>query len=152
MADNAFKEAVENTPDIKDHYCPGLQAVKGSERKMISPEDTKKLSGSVDIDSALKAHNPNEARWDYTIGYEDKAYFVEVHPANTSEVDTVIKKVEWLKDWLNKKASKLKSIGQPPYYWIPSGSYSILKGSPQEKKLSQNGIKIQSNLKLPPKQ
>lgn len=151
MADNAFKEAVENTPDIKDYYRPGLQAVKGSERKMISPEDTKKLSGSVDIDSALKAHNQNEARWDYTIGYEDKAYFVEVHPANTSEVDTVIKKVEWLKDWLNKKASKLKSIGQPPYYWIPSGKYAISKGSPQEKKLSQNGIRIQSKLKLPPK-
>ncbi len=151
MADNAFKEAVENTPDIKDHYCPGLQAVKGSERKMISPEDTKKLSGSVDIDNALKADNPNEARWDYTIGYEGKAYFVEVHPANTSEVDTVIKKVEWLKDWLNKKASKLKSIRQTPYYWIPSGRYSISKRSPQYKELSQKGIRIQSKLELPPK-
>lgn len=151
MTDNAFKEAVENTPDIKDHYCPGLQAVKGSERKMISPEDTKKLSGSVDIDSALKADNPNEARWDYTIGYEGKAYFVEVHPADTSEVDTVIKKVEWLKDWLNKKASKLKSIGQTPYYWIPSGKYAILKESKQEKILAQKGIRIQKNLDLPPK-
>lgn len=151
MADNAFKEAVENTPDIKSHYCTGLQAVKGSERKMISPEDTKKLSGSVDIDSALKADNPNEARWDYTIGYEDKAYFVEVHPADTSEVDTVIKKVEWLKDWLNKKASKLKSIGQTPYYWIQSGKYAIKKGSKQEKILAQKGIKIQKNLDLPPK-
>ncbi len=151
MADNAFKEAVENTPDIKDHYCPGLQAVKGSERKMISPEDTKKLSGSVDIDKAMVKSYPDSNRWDYTIGYEGKAYFVEVHPADTSEVDTVIKKVEWLKDWLNKKASKLKSIRQTPYYWIPSGRYSISKGSPQEKKLSQNGIRIQSKLKLPPK-
>lgn len=151
MAKITFKEAVKNTPDIKDNYCSGLQAIKGNERKMIVSKDTKDLSGSVDIDSALKANDPYGARWDYAIGYEDKAYFVEVHPANTSNVQEMINKVDWLKKWLKEKATKLKEIGQTPYYWIPSGNYSISKGSPQERKLSQNGISIKKNLNIPPK-
>lgn len=151
MASNAFKEAVENTPEIKSHYCTGLQAVKGSERKMISPEDTKKLSGSVDIDNALKNQDPDGARWDYAVGYEDKAYFVEVHPANTSNVQEMINKVEWLKKWLKEKATSLNAIREKTLYWIPSGKVNILKDSPQYKKLAQKSLKIVNPLQLPPK-
>lgn len=43
---------------------------------------------------------PNASRWDYAIGYDQKAWFVEVHPANTSNVKEMLKKVEWLESRL----------------------------------------------------
>lgn len=152
MTDNAFKKAVDSTIEIKNHYCSGLQAIKGNERKMIVPKDPKKISGSVDIDNALTKLDPHGARWDYAIGYEDKAYFVEVHPANTSNIQEMINKVDWLKKWLKEKAASLNAIGDKTFYLVPSGKVAILKNSPQHRKLSQNKLRIATPImSLPPK-
>ncbi|WP_308770133.1 hypothetical protein [uncultured Bacteroides sp.] len=144
-----FRQAVENTPEIKNGFHNGLQAL-GANAKQVSATDTKKLEGSVDIDECTKALYPNDARWDYAIGYEGKVYFLEIHPASTSNVKDMIKKAEWLTNWLMKKAPSLKSLtANNTFYWKASGRQDILPRSPQYRKLIQSRIQLVSNFRLP---
>lgn len=145
----SFKDSVEKCTDIRHAYQPGLQAIDKNYSKAISPADSRLLSGSVDIDKATKAIYPEESRWDYALGYNDEAYFVEVHPAITGEVQRMQNKVKWLKEWLNKNGKPLKEISaKSPLYWIPSGRGDILKGSKQHHQISKCGIKITNRVEL----
>lgn len=146
----AFQIAVENTPDVKNGFCVGLKAVKNSDSNKVDATDPKKIQGSLDIDGQVKKIYPNDNRWDYALSYDDKIYFFEVHPASTSEVDAVIRKLRWLKDWLKNKAPEINNLqkGNQPYMWVQSGSYSILPLGPYTKKLAENGIKVVKSLKL----
>lgn len=144
-----FKQAVENTPDIKNGFRYGLQAL-GVNAQRITAQDTRKLEGSVDIDACTQSLYPNEARWDYAVGYDNKVYFIEIHPADTSNVKEMIKKAEWLNKWLTQKAPALNSLAaNKVLYWIASGRQKILSNSPQSRKLSQSKIQLISNCKLP---
>lgn len=144
-----FKEAVEKTSDIKAGYRIGLQAL-GVNKSHVAATDPRKIDGSVDIDKCTRMLYPNSARWDYAIGYDGKAYFLEIHPANTSNVEEMIKKAKWLNEWLNDKAPSLKSLAaNNDYYWVPSGKVCILKNSPQYRKLSQSSIRLVSVCRLP---
>lgn len=105
-----FKEIVENTQDIKNGFHNGLQAL-GTNAKQISATNTEKLEGSVDIDTCTKKLYPQDARWDYAIGYEGKVYFLEIHPANTSNIKEMIKKAEWLKKMVESKSAPTKIKG-----------------------------------------
>jgi hypothetical protein len=145
-----FRKAVKACAGIGQGYCAGLQAL-GANASHIEPEDTRLCCGSVDIDKCLLASDPQGARWDYAVGYDDKAYFVEVHPAHTGNVSEMVKKVDWLKAWLNADGAALKGIKEGEYYWIPSGSCKILEGSPKKRMLAQRGIKIVKPLVLPEK-
>lgn len=149
---NAFKKAVESTPEISGGYRAGLQALKDGERGLIDTENTLLLEGSVDIDACTRDAYPEDARWDYAIGYDKKAYFVEIHPGDTSNVSEMISKANWLKNWLKTKAPALKALESGnTFYWIPSGRCKILPLSPQYKKLAQSNILIKSRFKLPVK-
>jgi len=144
----AFKEAVEQTEDVKNCYKTGLQAL-GNHSKKIEVSDTSKCEGSVEIDRCVESKYPQDNRWDYTLSYKGKVYFVEVHSAETSEVSVVLKKLQWLKDWLNQQAPLIKKLStDEPYCWIQSGRYNILKGSKQERLLAQKGLKLISKLIL----
>lgn len=144
-----FKQAVESTPDIKNGFRYGLQAL-GVNAQRITAQDTRKLEGSVDIDACTQSLYPNEARWDYAVGYDNKVYFFEIHPADTSNVKEMIKKAEWLNKWLTQKAPALNSLAANKLlYWIASGRQKILSNSPQSRKLSQSKIRLISNCKLP---
>ena len=137
----SFKEAIFATPLLKSDYRNGLQAL-GNYSNKVRPSDTKKCEGSVDIDNAVKAIYPNDSRWDYVIGYDGITYFIEVHSADTSEVASVLKKFRWLKDFLVTDAPELNQQQKKRFYWISSGGNSILKGSPQSRKLALSGIKL----------
>lgn len=106
---NAFRQAVEATAEIADGYCQGLQALRAN-ATTVTAENTLHLEGSVDIDACVHNLYPNDSRWDYAIGYEGKSYFLEVHPANTSNVSEMLNKAKWLKKWLQDKALPLKNI------------------------------------------
>jgi hypothetical protein len=136
-----FREAVENTPDIATGYKTGLNAL-GQDRSKVSATNPRQLNGSVDIDSCTKERYPNENRWDYALSYNDKVYFVEVHPAKMDEIDVMLRKLQWLKDWLVRYAPHMNALEKalPAYYWIQSGKYSIPKTAPQYRKISQNGL------------
>ena len=139
---NSFHIAIESTKDIATGYRVGLQAL-GSNASKIAPTSTKMLEGSVDIDSLTARIYHDANRWDYAIGYNNKVYFAEVHPAYTSEVMRVIQKMKWLKEWLQQKAPMLNVLpkGIPTFSWIQSGKGGILPGSKQAKLAAANGLK-----------
>lgn len=139
---NVFQSAVYCIADLKGGYRKGLQALKGNSAK-VSASNTQDLLGSVDIDECTKKRYPTASRWDYAIGYARKAWFVEVHPANTSNVQEMLKKVQWLEGWLKKEGRPLADIRNDSlYYWIPSGKMCILKNSPQYRSLAMYKLKI----------
>lgn len=144
-----FKEAVEATEEIKNCYQNGLKAL-GNYSNKIQLGDTKKCEGSVDIDECVKAKYPQDNRWDYVFSYKGEVFFVEVHSAYTNEVSVILKKLQWLKDWLNREAPEIKSLkakGQA-FYWIQSNGYHILPKSSQSRLLAQEGLKIKPIAKL----
>jgi len=150
---NIFKSAIEATPLLKDAYKEGLKAL-GNYSKKVTPSDTKKCEGSVDIDSALRDVVINsekvyaeDCRWDYAIGYDGKIYFIEVHSAETSQVTQVLKKHTWLKDFLVAQAPELNKEDKQ-FYWIASGRNRILKNSSHERKLSVSKIRLVGQLNL----
>lgn len=151
-APDAFTEAVKNTPEISLGLRSGLQALK-NDTGGVKATDNRKLNGSVDIDETTKNLYPEASRWDYVIGYEGKAYFLEVHSANTSDVDDMLKKADWLRQWLNTQAPELKAIsGSNCFYWVSPGAYNIAPHSPQARKLAQSKVKHKGRtFKLPPK-
>lgn len=145
---NNFKTAVESTPDVANGYRAGLSAM-GAHTSKISVASTLLIEGSVDIDTCTTAKYPNSYRWDYVFAYDGKAYFVEVHSANTSEVRTVLNKLKWLKDWLNHHATEINKLkAKTPFYWIQSKGFAIPKTSPQYRAASNAGIKPIAKLYL----
>lgn len=138
-----FRNAVESTPDIATAYNKGLQAIDAKDKTYFKVKDTNLIDGSVNIDKTTHALYPRDNRWDYVVGYNAKAYYVEVHPANTSNIPEMLRKLEWLKMWLKNKAPQLASLpsGNPKYNWIAtSAGVHITKTSPQSRQLAQMGL------------
>lgn len=150
MEKSKFQQAVESMSGLSGAYKSGLQALKKGETDKVKAADSKKLDGSVDIDSALKDTYKDANRWDYAIGYDGKVCFVEIHPAYTSEVTTMIAKLSWLKSWLKDKATEINDIPKivPAYNWIQSGKCAIIPGSREERKLATYGLKPMKLLRL----
>ena len=144
----SFEEAIKATNDIASGFRVGLQAL-GANSSVIKAKNNRNINGSVDIDATTNSLYPQASRWDYTVGYEEYAYFVEVHPANTSNINEMIHKKEWLEYWLNIHAPELEKIkAKAPYYWVPSGRVAILKTSPQFRKIALNHILIANKVEL----
>lgn len=147
----AFEEAVSATPHVQSCYKAGLQAL-GKHSEKVEVKDGAKCEGSLDIDVCTMHLFPDANRWDYALCYDSEVHFVEVHSANTSEVAVVLRKLQWLKDWLHNhapKINKLKITRGPAFYWIQSGNFNIPKNAPQLRIAAQKGIKPISKLKLP---
>ncbi len=141
-----FCKAVANAEGLDQNHCHrGLRAL-GSNSSKIQPADTRKLTGSIDLDAALKETYPEGPRWDYGVGYDlggrEAAYWIEVHPADTSKVREVIHKLEWLKGFLkrNNVLWNLTRNADNPYRWVASGRVNIPKTSKEFRLLSQNGL------------
>jgi hypothetical protein len=146
-----FKQAVETTADVQTCFKEGKQAILAKERDKIELTDSRKCGGSLFIDQCLidQGKYPNSNRWDYAIDYDGQVYFFEVHTASSSEVSTVIKKLEWLKEWLNTNAPEINSLkAKAPFYWVQSNGYHILPNSSYEKAANQKGIRPISKLVL----
>lgn len=147
--DNNFKIAVNSTEEIAYGYMTGLKALNSNASK-VCVSDSRKIQGSVDIDKYTKKLYPEDNRWDYALGYNNKVYFIEVHPAHTSEVQVVLKKLEWLKSWLNSKGHKLNALpkGEPTFTWIQSGKGAIIPTSKSYKQAAIKGIIPKSKLEI----
>ena len=158
-----FKEAVEAAPaPVNGAWRAGLWALEARDRQKVSCNDPRLLTGSVYLDEALMAQ-PEHARanrWDYGLGYKptslagEWAVWVEVHPATTREVSTVLKKLQWLKDWLNGEAGALRDLtDRTPearrFVWIASNGVNIRSNTPQARRLRQKNLWPRSNLSLP---
>ena len=101
-----FKKAVVKTTHLETAWKPGLRALRSEDRLHIEPEDPQRLTGSVDIDTALAPVYPHANRWDFAIGYRhadrkaEVIYWTELHTATDGEVRVVIAKTRWLLGWL----------------------------------------------------
>ena len=139
----AFRMAVEETPDVANGYCPGLQALENVDKGAVKLKYKRKVDGSLNIDKETKLLYPNDPRWDYAVGYDGKVFFVEVHPANTSNIAEMAKKKEWLKKWLISKAPLLNALpsGHPRFLWVATESgVHISNQASYKRKLAQLGF------------
>ena len=91
--------------------------------------------------------------WDYGIGFRERdgrevALWIEVHPASTTEVSTVLKKLAWLQSWLRQEAPALHALSQRRsagnnYFWLATGPGCISRRhSPQARRLRQAGLDL----------
>ena len=140
-----FRQAVHGTPHLGGNaFHAGIQALKAIDRSRIACAKTSNLSGSVDVDVALKQILPNSPRWDYAIGYRQKAevvYWVEVHPASLGNIAEVQSKLQWLKGWLAGDGYKLRRL-DARFIWVSSGRTTLTAGSPAVRKLAQQGVQV----------
>lgn len=143
-----FGDAIGKCDEIRDSMKRGLSAL-GANSNRVKPGNPRNVNGSVDIDKTLKHMYPNDSRWDYVVGYCNEAFFIEVHPADTSNVDEMVKKVKWLIGWLETKAPDLKKLHKcGVFHWIPSGRFNILPGSRQYKIVAANRLLLTKQLAL----
>lgn len=133
---------------LKDYFKKGLGALKGADKGYVDVPDTSLLSGSVALDEAAKPQYPLSNRWDYAIEYDGYTFFLEIHPASTSEIDCIINKVKFVKEWLQGVCKDFLSLpnkdtGRRCFYWISSGGTDlrVTPGSRQAKKLALYNIK-----------
>lgn len=142
-ANCSFRKAIENTPDVQHGYREGMQAIVKADKRAVIVKDARRLDGSLNIDEETKMLYPNESRWDYAVGYDGKVYYVEVHPANTSNVEEVIKKKLWLDKWLKEKAPSMSALkaGSPKFQWAATeAGVHVSAQSTYARRLSQRGI------------
>lgn len=149
------------TPDIaKDDYRPGKEALARKDRPRVDCRNTRRLTGSIHLDKILqnKRDHAHKHRWDYGIGYKppqgrERAIWIEVHQATTSEVRTPIDKLTELRAWLKEHAPSLQAITQndeSSFVWLATGSVNISPSSRQAKMLNQAGLGRPTKfLKLP---
>ena len=90
-------------------------------------QDTRRLTGSADVDTALQPIEPNANRWDFAIGYQhanrkdEFIYWVETNTGSDDQIKVVLKKLEWLKGWL-RGGGKLLDKFEREIVWIPSSA------------------------------
>ena len=159
-----FRQAVQNAPSPVDcAYCSGIQALKGGHRKYVECSDANRLTGSIDLDGALRqdSKHASASRWDYGIGYRsesgsEQAVWVEVHSAKTSEVSVVLQKLQWLCDWLNgdgtEQLAQMTNAAAKDirFVWVASNGVAIPKHSPQYRRLNMSKIgNVVRKLSLP---
>jgi hypothetical protein len=138
----SYSVAVKSIPAIRNCFREGLQAL-GTDSGYVSVANTRNLNGSVDIDTCLLYSLPSASRWDYTFGYNNQSYYLEIHPAGTGEVDVVINKFIWLKGWLRTDGVQLNVLNAPnPFHWVASGKVAIAPGSTYAKRLASAGLAI----------
>lgn len=141
-----FRSAVEDVAALREHYRAGLQALPPAAADKIEAKDPRSLTGSVDLDNALKRLHPEEPRWDYALGVRvsgtrDRAIFLEVHPATSAEVKSVIRKKEWIDQWLQSKPGGQSILKlDRTYIWVASGRNLLTKTSQDLKRLATMGI------------
>ena len=150
----SFKKAVQaEPPPVNGAYRTGTQALENRHRRLVTCEDSRRLTGSIDLDKALARQRgyANAARWDYGLGYRpaagrpEQAVWIEVHSATTKEVTAVLNKLRWLQDWLNDGAGRLKRMTDRAapgvrFVWIASAGVNIPPHTRQARQLSRCAI------------
>lgn len=84
----SLKAMANSNRELKNCWKQGMQALQRKDKKLIQAKGSE-CNGSINIDECLEDSCPNDNRWDYALDIKDKGVFVEVHPAHTSEVNTV---------------------------------------------------------------
>lgn len=143
-----FRAAILEVDGLASCIRDDLEALSRSERKCI---EIKGCQGSVNIDCCLREYFPNANRWDYVVGSNNKAFFIEFHRADTNQINVVINKLQWLRDWLNSNAQSLNNIRarEKTFVWIPTGKNNITSRSSYARRVAQAGLLLTKNIQIP---
>ncbi|HOO64639.1 MAG TPA: hypothetical protein PK364_12080 [Synergistaceae bacterium] len=139
-----FRKAVVACSDVT--LQEGLQALSPASREKIRPKNTRSVKGSVDLDKDLRDRLPAENRWDYVVGYEgndnvERAFFIEVHPAETSEIRRMVRKAQSLKTWAERHAPDLWNMTIPrEIHWVASGRCNLRLNDAYRRQLALAGV------------
>ena len=139
-----FRKAVTACADLT--LWDGLQAVSTADREKIHTENTRSVTGSVNIDKDLENQFPTDNRWDYAVGYRgsdavEKAFFIEVHSAETSEIRCVVRKAQSLKAWAERNAPDLWNMTLPrEIHWVASGRCDLRLNDSYRRQLALAGV------------
>ncbi len=142
-----FRESVEATPNLQGKWKEGLGALRAEDKPHVKPQETSttRLRGSVDIDTALRPHDPDGHRWDFAVGYQhanrpdEFVYWIETHTGSDSQFRVMLDKLTWLQTWLKGDGKELAKFDRL-FVWAPSGATSFTKGSTQVKILATKGL------------
>ncbi len=126
---------------LSEHLNPGLKALRKTDSSRV--RGGRSLTGSIDLDEALKDDSPSDNRWDYLIGRklrdrDDHLHCVEVHRADVGEVKVMIAKKAALDRFLvGKPLGKLPST----FHWISTDGPVYFPGNAREvRQLALAGI------------
>jgi hypothetical protein len=147
-----FKQAVAAAEGLEGAYRSGLGALRHADRNKVALPNARRLSGSVNLDEALAESRPNDPRWDYGIGVRqgrspERVVWAEVHPAASSNVKEVLRKLAWLKRWLVESAPELQRM-PADFVWIASGRVAIPRHAPQFRKLAMSAVRLVRQLRI----
>lgn len=136
---------MEAIPNLQGWWQAGLEALRAEDKPHIEAEDTRKLTGSLNIDKALERLHPHATRWDFAIGYKhanrdaEVVYWTELHSAHDSQVKKVIAKAEWLRVWLKGDGRPLNAF-ERDIVWVSSGPTRMQLTGPQRKQMAVAGL------------
>ena len=125
----------------------GFQALGSHSRSVRTKHRNVSVTGSIDLDSALSAAEPQAARWDYGIGVRtqkgEQLEWVEVHPASSGEVKVVLAKLDWLKEKIDGwPQANGHGVSQHRFHWVPTGSVRV--DEKRRRQMNSKGITLSS--------
>lgn len=132
------------------HWQNGLGARRQQDKsaKRITSKKGTPISGSIDLDAASRADDPQASRWDYLIGVEDKksslAVFAEVHRVDNSELSSVLKKLDWLLEFNRAELEGLPK--ERVYYWV--ATKGVYLGKRERRHVASQGLTVVPRLEL----
>jgi len=142
-----FRQAVQNTQSIAHAYRPGLQALRAADKNRITA-NPRLLTGSVDLDSTLRATEPSSPRWDYAIGWNsastkvEQICWLEIHPTRTTtHLNEVEQKFDWLINWLSGMGQELGKM-ERKFICVSSGKTGFTSTAPQLRRLASRGLQF----------
>ncbi len=149
-----FQQAVMATREpVRSALKPGKRGMKGEHRWQVDCAKPERITASFDLDAAYAKAQPQANRWDYGLGFQEQdgketALWIEIHPASPGEVDVVLRKHQWLLNWLKTEARELASLSRRPsggkiFFWLATASgVNIRRGSFHARRLQNAGFDL----------
>ena len=102
------------------------------------------MTHGIDLDGALSARLPNDARWDYGVARKvdggEQVYWIEVHPASGgASLHEMQNKLTWLRRWL---AGTALNAYPRELVWVASGKSAFTGRDPKIKALALQGLRF----------
>jgi hypothetical protein len=147
-----LRDLIAQCAALRNSFYKGLKAIKNRDKRLIYASRPRAIIGSIDIDATMQASQRHDHLWDYLIGVKEEkqcAYFVEVHSAETSQVNVVLQKLTWLHGFVSRELPDLnRKEFDSMYYWVGTNGVHIPRTTPQYRLLAENDLKVISHLVL----
>jgi hypothetical protein len=122
-----------------------MLAITKKHHALVGLSAKPKVAESLDLDEALRAHHPNDPRWDYLLGVvaegvEAHVVGLEPHSAETAEVKTVIAKRKAALAQLDQHLRPKVKVKK--WLWVASGGVDFVPHDKVLLRLAQAGIEF----------